>query len=146
MGTGILASLWGSQRSPYVPQQSITSTRVSSMRTLRLPEHTVSPYIGTVAFLFTKKGLGTKGQWCGYLPLHPKKNNPRFPMPISRGKGCFCRVRIIAYVKDTLDLFTSQGLPMSREFKHLSSILEKVHPSCFGRDGRGNHSHSSSFP
>ena len=49
-------------------------------------------------------------------------------MPISRGKGCSCRVRIIAYVKDTLDLLTSQGLPMSREFKYLSSILEKVHP------------------
>ena len=146
MGTGILASLWGSQRSPYVPQQSITSTRVSSMRTLRLPKHAVSPYIGTVSFLFTKEGLGTKGQWCGYLPLHPKKNNPRFPMPISRGKGCFCRGRIIAYVKDTLDLFTSQGLPLSREFKHLSYIVEMVHPSCFGRDGRGNHSNSSSFP
>ena len=66
-------------------------------------------------------------------------------MPNSRGKGCFCLGRIIAYVKDTLDLITSQGLPLSREFKHLSSILEKVHLSCFGRDGKEDHSRSLFF-
>ena len=58
-------------------------------------------------------------------------------MAISRGKGCSCRVRIIALVKDTLDLITSQGLPMSREFKYLSSILEKVHPPASERMKEG---------